>query len=115
MRTGFDRQHGPVPGTLATKVINKNADAVFYAGYYCDLALMAKALRNKGFTGTIMSGDGSKDENYIKQATAKVAEGTLLSCQCSEITKIQEQRSSSRTTPRTLALHRAPTRRKRST
>jgi branched-chain amino acid transport system substrate-binding protein len=74
--------------TLASKVINKNADAVFYAGYYCDLALMAKALRTKNFTGTIMSGDGSKDENYIKQATAKVAEGTLLSCQCSEITKI---------------------------
>jgi branched-chain amino acid transport system substrate-binding protein len=75
--------------TLASKVANKNADAVFYAGYYCDLALMAKALRGNAFKGTIMSGDGSKDDKYIQQAGAKVAEGTFISCQCSEITAIE--------------------------
>jgi branched-chain amino acid transport system substrate-binding protein len=73
--------------TLATKVASKNADAVFYGGYYCDLALLAKALRNNGFKGTIMSGDGSKDQLYITQAGAAVAEGSYISCQCTEITK----------------------------
>jgi branched-chain amino acid transport system substrate-binding protein len=71
--------------TLATKVKNSGADSVFYAGYYCDLALFAKALRGAGFTGQIMSGDGSKDSRYISGAGAAVANGSLISCQCSDI------------------------------
>jgi branched-chain amino acid transport system substrate-binding protein len=69
----------------ASKVKNSGADAVYYAGYYCDFALLAKALRNAGFTGQLMSGDGSYDSHYISGAGAKNAEGTLLSCQCSDI------------------------------
>ncbi|MFL6238167.1 MAG: branched-chain amino acid ABC transporter substrate-binding protein [Actinomycetes bacterium] len=71
--------------SLASKVKNTNPDAVFYAGYYCDLGLFAKALRDKGFTGQIMSGDGSKDNRYISGAGATVANGSLISCQCSDI------------------------------
>jgi branched-chain amino acid transport system substrate-binding protein len=70
---------------LSAKVKSANPSAVFYAGYYCDLALFAKALRSAGYTGTIMSGDGSDDPTYIKQAGASVAEGTLLSCACAEL------------------------------
>ena len=69
----------------ASKVKSSGADAVFYAGYYCDFALFAKAVRNAGYTGQLMSGDGSYDPAYIKGAGAKNAEGTLLSCQCSSI------------------------------
>jgi branched-chain amino acid transport system substrate-binding protein len=69
---------------LASKVKSSKADAVFYAGYYCDLALLAKALRNTGFKGQIESGDGSQDVKYVSGAGA-AAEGTLLSCQCSDI------------------------------
>ena len=69
----------------ASKVKNSGADAVFYAGYYCDFGLFAKALRNAGYTGQLMSGDGSYDSHYISGAGAKNAEGTLLSCQCSSI------------------------------
>jgi branched-chain amino acid transport system substrate-binding protein len=69
----------------ASKVKSSGADAVFYAGYYCDFALLAKALRNAGYTGQLMSGDGSYDSHYISGAGAKNAEGTLLSCQCSSI------------------------------
>jgi branched-chain amino acid transport system substrate-binding protein len=71
--------------SLASKVKTSGADAVFYAGYYCDLGLFAKALRDKGFTGQIMSGDGSKDDRYISGAGASVANGSLISCQCSDI------------------------------
>jgi len=69
----------------ASKVKSSGADAVFYAGYYCDFGLFAKAVRNAGYTGQLMSGDGSYDGGYIKGAGAKNAEGTFLSCQCSDI------------------------------
>jgi branched-chain amino acid transport system substrate-binding protein len=69
----------------ASKVKSSGADAVFYAGYYCDLALLAKALRSAGYQGQIMSGDGSYDGKYISGAGPANAEGTFLSCQCSDI------------------------------
>jgi branched-chain amino acid transport system substrate-binding protein len=69
----------------ASKIKSSGADSVFYAGYYCDLALLAKALKNTGFKGQIMSGDGSEDPKYIQGAGTAAAEGTLLSCQCSDI------------------------------
>jgi branched-chain amino acid transport system substrate-binding protein len=71
--------------TLASKVKNSGADAVYYAGYYCDFGLLAKALRDKGYTGQLMSGDGSKDDRYISGAGVSNANGSLLSCQCSDI------------------------------
>lgn len=69
----------------ASKVKNSGADAVFYAGYYCDFALLTKALRNAGFTHQLMSGDGSEDPKFVQGAGAANANGTLLSCQCSDI------------------------------
>jgi len=70
--------------TEASKVKNSGADAVFYAGYDCDFALFTKALHNAGFTGQLMSGDGSKSDTYLKNAKPD-NEGALLSCQCSDI------------------------------
>jgi branched-chain amino acid transport system substrate-binding protein len=68
----------------ASKVKNSGADAVFYAGYDCDFALLTKALRNAGYNGQLMSGDGSKSETYLKNGKP-ANEGALLSCQCSDI------------------------------
>jgi branched-chain amino acid transport system substrate-binding protein len=70
---------------LASKIKSSGADSVFYAGYYCDFGLLAKQLRSIGFNGQLMSGDGSKDPKYISGAGKAAAEGTLLSCQCSDI------------------------------
>ena len=69
----------------ASKIKSSGADAVFYAGYYCDFGLLTKALRSAGFKGQLMSGDGSYDSHYISGAGAANAEGALLSCQCSDI------------------------------
>jgi branched-chain amino acid transport system substrate-binding protein len=79
--TGSTSQY---PG-IASKIKGSGADALFYAGYYCDAGLLVKALRNAGFTGQVMSGDGTYDSKYIEGAGADNAEGTLLSCQCSDI------------------------------
>jgi branched-chain amino acid transport system substrate-binding protein len=68
----------------ASKVKSSGADAVFYAGYDCDFALLTKALRNAGYQGQLMSGDGSKSDTYLKNAKPD-NEGALLSCQCSDI------------------------------
>lgn len=61
-----------------TKVKASGADAVFYGGYYTEAGLLAKALRQAGFKGTFMSGDGSEDPNFVKVAGADAAEGAVL-------------------------------------
>ena len=42
------------------------ADAVFYGGYYAEAGLLAKQLRQAGFKGLFMSGDGSEDPAFVK-------------------------------------------------
>jgi len=66
----------------AAKIIQAHPDALYYAGYYSELAPLARALRSKGFTGTIVSGDGANDDQLIRQAGAGNAEGILLTCAC---------------------------------
>ncbi|CAI9419876.1 branched-chain amino acid ABC transporter substrate-binding protein [Nocardioides sp. T2.26MG-1] len=62
-----------------TKVQAAGADAVFYGGYYTEAGLLAKALRQGGFKGTFMSGDGAEDPSFVKVAGAAAAEGAVLS------------------------------------
>ncbi|HUY29535.1 MAG TPA: branched-chain amino acid ABC transporter substrate-binding protein [Acidimicrobiales bacterium] len=72
-------------GALATEIKSSGAPVTFYAGYYCDFALLAKALRADGYKGTLMSDDGSLDPHYVSEAGASVANGTLLSCACTNL------------------------------
>jgi branched-chain amino acid transport system substrate-binding protein len=74
-------------GTVAGKIKRANLDAVFYAGYYCDFALLTKALHSANYTGKLVSDDGSKDSQYVKQAGASLANGAYSSCACSDIKK----------------------------
>jgi branched-chain amino acid transport system substrate-binding protein len=64
---------------VVTKVKASGADAVFYGGYYTEAGLLAKQLRQGGFKGTFMSGDGSEDPNFVKVAGAQAANGAVLS------------------------------------
>jgi branched-chain amino acid transport system substrate-binding protein len=73
--------------TVATTIMNSKADTVFYGGYYCDFALLAKALNADGYTGHLFSDDGSLDPNYIKDAGTSVANNTYISCACADISK----------------------------
>jgi branched-chain amino acid transport system substrate-binding protein len=63
--------------SIAQKITNKNPDAVWYAGYYPELALLAKALKSAGYTKPLISGDGSNDDEYIKSADAGRRRGHL--------------------------------------
>jgi len=68
----------------ATKIVAAHPDAVYYSGYYSEFALLVKALRGKGYEGTIVAGDGSNDDQLIAQAGADTAEGVLLTCACGD-------------------------------
>ncbi|MGI8682930.1 MAG: branched-chain amino acid ABC transporter substrate-binding protein, partial [Mycobacteriales bacterium] len=86
---GVTVKHEGIPPTkdysaIAQKVVGSNADAMFYSGYYAEFALFTKALKATGYKGTLMSGDGSNDNQYISQAGAANAEGALLSCPCAD-------------------------------
>ncbi|HLJ07719.1 MAG TPA: branched-chain amino acid ABC transporter substrate-binding protein [Acidimicrobiia bacterium] len=67
---------------LASEVVSSKAGALFYGGYYCDLALFVKALNAAGYKGTIMSDDGSENTQLITQAGQTAAQGILTSCAC---------------------------------
>ncbi|WP_194891288.1 branched-chain amino acid ABC transporter substrate-binding protein [Catenulispora pinisilvae] len=67
---------------LASKVASSGAKAMYYAGYYADGGVFAKALKSAGYTGTMMSGDGSKDPNFITTAGKDAAEGWQFTCAC---------------------------------
>ncbi|MFL6023967.1 MAG: branched-chain amino acid ABC transporter substrate-binding protein [Marmoricola sp.] len=60
-------------------VKSAGADAVFYGGYYTEAGLLAKQLRQGGFKGTFMSGDGAEDPQFVKIAGKEGAEGAVLS------------------------------------
>jgi branched-chain amino acid transport system substrate-binding protein len=71
----------------ATQAVNSHASALFYGGYYCDLGLFLGALSSAGYTGTIMSDDGSDSPALVLGTTpASAANNVLLSCACAAST-----------------------------
>ncbi|WP_017933823.1 branched-chain amino acid ABC transporter substrate-binding protein [Nocardioides sp. Iso805N] len=62
-----------------TKIKGSGADAVFYGGYYAESGLLVKQLRQAGWKGLFMSGDGSEDPAFVKVAGSQAAEGAVLS------------------------------------
>lgn len=81
--------HDGIPPTkdytaMADKIIASGADALYYSGYYNEFGLLVKALKGKGYKGTILSGDGSNDDKFITGAGPANAEGVLLTCPCGD-------------------------------
>ncbi len=71
---------------IAQKVTGASPDTVYYSGYFAEFALFTKALKAAGYSGKLMGGDGDKDQQYVIQAGADKAEGTLFSCPCADAT-----------------------------
>src|SRR3954463_15848285 len=61
-----------------TAVTGSGADAVFYGGYYAEAGLLCKQLRQAGYQGLFISGDGSEDPAFVKAAGAAAANGAIL-------------------------------------
>ncbi len=60
-----------------TAVTGAGVDTVFYGGYYAEAAKLVTQLRDAGFKGTFVSGDGSLDVGFAKNAGAN-GEGAYL-------------------------------------
>lgn len=71
---------------VVTQVKAKSPDAIFYSGYYAEAAPFVQQLRDGGVTTTFVSGDGTKDPEFVKQAGA-ASKDALLSCPCGPATK----------------------------
>ncbi len=64
-----------------SKIMNSEADAVFYSGYYAEGAPFDQQLVNKGYKGTFIGPDGLKDAQFIKQA-GDASANAYFTCPC---------------------------------
>ncbi|MDQ2845349.1 MAG: branched-chain amino acid ABC transporter substrate-binding protein [Actinomycetota bacterium] len=63
------------------QVKGESPDAVYYAGYYAEAAPFVSQLRSSGVTATFVSGDGTNDPQFVKQA-GSASKGAILTCPC---------------------------------
>ena len=64
-------------------MVSAKPQLVFYGGYYCDLGLLVGALSKAGYTGKVMSGDGSDSTALISGTNPpSAANGVYASCAC---------------------------------
>lgn len=77
-----------------TKVKSSGADALWYGGYYTEAGKLAKQLKNGGWEGQFVSGDGSLDKGFVEEA-GSAGDGAVLTCPCApadeEFTKAYEE------------------------
>jgi len=71
--------------TLVSTVTKSGATALFYGGYTAEAGPFLSQLRDAGWTGTFVGGDGINDNNMLAIGNAKV-EGTVATCPCAPAT-----------------------------
>jgi len=79
-------------GPIAEQVVASGADALFYGGYDAQTALLAKALKAAGFKGRMVSGNGSLDTTFTKNA-GSAGYGWFFTCGCQDPTKAPQSQS----------------------
>ncbi len=82
---------GKQPGNdfsgFVQKVVASGATALFYGGYYQNAGLIRKQLTAKGWTGTMVAGDGVNDKGFAEAAGNAAAAGSIVTCPCSPASK----------------------------
>ena len=80
-------------GSTVNKIVASKADGTFFGGYYDAAGRLINQLRAAGYKGQFMSGDGSEDPHFIKDAGGAPAAGAYLSCPCADATKLPAAQS----------------------
>lgn len=68
-------------GATVQKIISAEPDAVFFSGYYAEGAPFVQQLVTGGYEGAIVTPDGVKDDQFLKQA-GDSANGVYFTCPC---------------------------------
>ena len=68
-----------------TQIQGQSPDAVVFASYYTEGALLLQQLREAGYTGLFSGPDGLKDPQFVK-AAGEAAKDAVLSCPCGPAT-----------------------------
>ncbi|MGH8884202.1 MAG: branched-chain amino acid ABC transporter substrate-binding protein [Egibacteraceae bacterium] len=68
-------------------VKGSGADVIFYGGYYAESGRLLKQLRDAGVQAMFVSGDGSRDPQFVSVA-GPAAEGAYLTCPCAPIEEV---------------------------
>ena len=68
-----------------TQVKGASPDGVFFSGYYAEAAPLVQQLKDGGVTAAFVSGDGTKDPEFVKQA-GEASKDAILSCPCGPAT-----------------------------
>jgi branched-chain amino acid transport system substrate-binding protein len=79
-------------GPIAQQIVSSGADAMFYGGYDAQTALLAKALQAAGFKGRMVSGNGSLDSTFTKNA-GPAGEGWYFTCGCQDSSKAPQSKA----------------------
>ena len=74
---------------LAGKIAASKADVFFWGGYSPEAAKIITQARGKGFKGTYLGADGSKDNTFLQNAGAN-AEGAYFLCPCADVTTVND-------------------------
>jgi branched-chain amino acid transport system substrate-binding protein len=77
---------------IAQQIVASGADAMFYGGYDAQAALLAKALQSAGFKGRSVSGNGSLDSTFTKNA-GLAGYNWYFTCGCQDPTKAPQSQA----------------------
>jgi len=69
------------------KIVQSQATAFFYGGYYQNAGLLRKQLTAANWKGTLVAGDGVDDPGYATAAGNDAAAGSVVTCPCSPASK----------------------------
>jgi branched-chain amino acid transport system substrate-binding protein len=79
VRREYTDDHATDFKAILTQIKSKNPDAVFYGGAQGQSAPLVRQMRELGMKATLMSGEMSKTDDFIKLASAQAAEGVVCS------------------------------------
>jgi branched-chain amino acid transport system substrate-binding protein len=74
---------------LANKIVSSKADVFFWGGYSPEAAKILPQAKAKGFAGTYLGADGSKDTTFLS-GTAASGEGAYFLCPCADVATISD-------------------------
>jgi branched-chain amino acid transport system substrate-binding protein len=77
---------------IAQTITNSGADALFYAGYDAQAALLAKSLKSAGFKGLTVGGNGIKSSVFSK-SSGGAGNGWYMTCGCADATTLAAAKS----------------------